>query len=118
MGIADSLKVISAGVVWRTFGTASAGKTLLDTMAGDHEQERMLAGMSLVKAGERSIGLIEEAVTSGQASPSAVKLLADIGGPRSKTLLTNIAAEPGELSEAATQSLDLLNRIDALGEDD
>ncbi|MFQ5555288.1 MAG: hypothetical protein ACE5GC_07970 [Acidimicrobiia bacterium] len=118
MGIAGSLRVISAGVAWRTFGATAAGEALLDAMAGAAEQERMLAGMSLVKAGDRTIDLIEKAVTAGRVSPPAVRLLADIGGPRCRALLADIATESGEMGEAAAQALDLLDRIDALSEEE
>lgn len=118
MSLGESLKVIGAGVAWRTVGSKAAGKTLLAAVAGEDEQERALAGMSIVKAGDRSIGLIENARASGSLSPSAVRLLADIGGARSRALLTEIASGEGPLVEAAVESLDLLDRIDALGQDD
>jgi hypothetical protein len=113
-----SLKVIGAGVAWRIAGSEAAGMTLLEAVAGEDEQERALAGMSIVKAGDRSISLIENARVSGTLTPPAVRLLADIGGARSRALLTEIAAEEGPLVEAAVESLDLLDRIDALGPKD
>ncbi|MEA2023048.1 MAG: hypothetical protein U9N79_02020 [Actinomycetota bacterium] len=118
MRFGRSANVIRAGLAWRAFGSSGAGATLLEAMSGADEQERMLAGMSLVKAGERSVDLIDEAYASQQATAPMVRLLADLGGPRSRTLLTEIAAEPGPLAGAATDSLDLLDRIDALGETD
>ena len=118
MNVGTSLKVIGAGVAWRTVGYEDAGETLLEAVSGDSEQERLLAGMSIVKAGERSIGLIGKARESGRLTPTVVRLLADIGGPRSRVLLTEIAAEPGRLAEAAVASLDLLDRMEALGATD
>ena len=113
------LKVLFAGTAWRTFGSNDAGQTLLEAMSGGDEQERMLAGMSLVKAGDRSIGLIQEAIASNRASPAMVRLLADLGGPEARSILNEIAiGEPDELKYAAEQSLDLLNRIDALPPED
>ncbi|GMQ86377.1 MAG: hypothetical protein BMS9Abin07_1952 [Acidimicrobiia bacterium] len=114
MGLGASLKVIGAGIAWRTAGSAAAGDTLLEAVSGDGEQERTLAAMSMVKAGERSIALIERARASGRLTPTVVRLLADIGGARSRALLTEIAAEPGPLAEAAVGSLDLLDRMEAM----
>ena len=57
MNIGRSANLIRAGFAWRTFGSSGAGVTLLNAVAGDDEQERMLAGMALVKAGERSLDL-------------------------------------------------------------
>jgi hypothetical protein len=118
VSIGGSIKVISAGAAWRTFGYTQAGEVLLNALSSDDEQQRMLAGMSLVKAGERSIELIANAAASGRASPAAVRLLADLSGPRCRALLTKIAAEPGDLGMAANQSLKLLDRIDACGNEE
>jgi hypothetical protein len=114
MGIAGALKVIGAGTAWRAAGRPGAGRVLLEAVAGEDEQERMIAGMSLVKAGERSIDLIERAVADGAATPATVRLLADLGGPRARELLAAIASHSGELGRAAAESLELLNRIDGL----
>lgn len=115
MGVGSSLKVIGAGVAWRALGAESAGDGLLRAFASDDEQERALAGMSLVKAGERSIDLIEKARSEGRLTPSLVRLLADIGGPRSRVLLAELAAGSGPVAEAAVESLELLDQIESLG---
>lgn len=74
----SAARILLAGVMWRTFGTRRSGETLLSAMAGDNEQNRMLAGMSLVKAGERSEKLIEKKVETGEAPPPVVRLLDDL----------------------------------------
>lgn len=109
------IRILLAGSAWRLFGSDGAGESLLEAMSGDDEQQRMLAGMSLVKAGDRSIDLIQNTLSSGHATPPIIRLLADLGGPRARSMLKEIAAgEPGELVETARQSLDLLDRIEAL----
>lgn len=117
MSLGDSLKVIGAGMAWRTVGSEGAGYTLLDAFSGESEQEKALAGISLVKAGERSIDLIDKARETGRLTPSVVRLLADIGGPRSRGLLTEIAAEEGPVAAAATETLQVLDQIDAMEDD-
>jgi len=116
MSFGRSANLIRAGFTWRAFGSSGAGATLLDAMAGDDEQERMLAGMSLVKAGDRSLDLISAAYASGNATPQMVRLVADIGGPRARPMLTEMAASPGPLADTIADSLDLLDRIDSLDE--
>jgi hypothetical protein len=112
MDLGRSANLLRAGLVWRAFGSSGAGATLLDAVAGDDEQNRMLAGMSLVKAGDRSLDLIEQAHASGNATPQMARLVADIGGPRARPMLAEMTAEPGPLADAASDSLDLLDRID------
>ncbi len=115
MGVGSSLKVISAGMAWRTVGAKSAGDTLVRAFESGDEQDKALAGMSIVKAGDRSIGLIEKARSEGHLTPSLVRLLADIGGPKSKGLLAEIATSDDSVAAAAHDSLDLLNQIEDLG---
>ena len=114
MNFGRSANLIRAGFAWRAFGSSGAGATLLDAITANDEQERMLAGMSLVKAGDRSLDLIEEAYAAGNATPQLVRLVADIGGPRARPMLTEMAAEPGPVADAASDSLDLLDRVDRL----
>jgi hypothetical protein len=90
---------------------------LLDAFSGSDEQEKMLAGISIVKAGERSVDLIEKARQSGRLTPEVVRLLADIGGPRSRVLLTEISGDDGPVADAATESLEVLDEIEASEED-
>jgi len=109
--------VIGAGLAWRTVGSDSAGYALLEAFSGDDEQEKMLAGISLVKAGERSIGLIEKADQTGRLTPEVVRLLADIGGPRSRALLGDLSGSAGPVGTAARESLQVLDQIEDLEAD-
>ncbi len=109
--------MIGAGVVWRTVGSESAGYALLEAFSGDDEQEKMLAGISLVKAGDRTVELIEKARESGRLTPQVVRLLADIGGDRSRGLLTQITTDEGPVATAAVESLQVLDQIEAMEDD-
>ena len=109
--------MIGAGLAWRTVGPNSAGYALLEAFSGDDEQEKMLAGISLVKAGERSVDLIEKAGRTGRLTPDVVRLLPDIGGPRSRALLVELSGETGPVAAAATESLQVLDQIEAMEDD-
>lgn len=112
-------RVIAAGTTWRWFGSQRAAETLLKAASGNDEQNRMLAGISLVKAGQRSFDLIEDKVEAGQASPSLVQLLTDIDSVRARDLLQKIATgEPGEVAETARECIELLDRMDAVEDDE
>ncbi len=111
-GTSSSIRVLAAGASWRLFGTARAGETLLSAVEGGNEQDRMLAGISLVKAGQRSFDLIEEKIASGEATAPVIRLLPDIGGEKARGLLEKVAAgEPGGAATAASESIELLDRI-------
>jgi hypothetical protein len=117
VSLGGSVKVIGAGLAWRTVGSESAGYALLDAFSGDDEQEKMLAGISLVKAGERSTDLIEKAAKTGRLTPDVVPLLADIGGPRSRALLNELSGEAGPVATVARESLQVLDQIEDLEDD-
>jgi len=104
-----------AGASWRLFGSRRAGETLLEALSGDDEQNRMLAGMSLVKAGQRSLRLIENKLNDEKGSVPLIRLLPDVGGEDARDLLEKIAARnSGDMAEAATECIDLLDRVKAL----
>lgn len=115
----SAFRVIAAGIAWRMFGSRTSGAILLQAMAADNEQNRMLAGMALVKAGDRSFRLIEKEITNEKGSVPLkkgsvpiIRLLPDIGGERARKLLEDIAAgESREVAVAATECIDLLDRM-------
>jgi hypothetical protein len=97
------------------FGSRRAAGTLLQAASGDDEQNRMLAGMSLVKGGRRSFDLIEKQLAAGKASAQLVQLLPDIDAVRAREVLRKVLqGEPGEIAETAKHCIDLLDRIDRL----
>lgn len=114
MSLGGSLKVIGAGLAFRSVGSEGAGYTLLEAFSGDDEQEKLLAGISLVKAGGRSVDLIEKARGTGRLTPEVVRLLADIGGSRSRALLAEISQGEDSVAAAATESLQVLDQIESM----
>ena len=107
------LRILAAGAAWRLFGARQSADLLLAAVAGDNEQNRMLAGMSLVKAGQRSFRLIEDKLDRGEASSAALRLLPDIDGPASRKVMDRVVeCGPSELHDTARQCIELLDRID------
>ena len=102
-----------AGALWRTFGLAGSARTLLEAFSGDNEQNRMLAGMSLIRAGDRSFDLIEDEIVNGRATPNALQLLADIDHDRARAVIAPLAQGGGQLASAASDCLATLDRIEA-----
>ena len=104
-----------AGASWRLLGSRGAADMLLEAVSGDDEQNRMLAGMSLVKAGQRSFRLIVDKIDAGEATPAIVRLLPDIAGEKARPILDDLAVRAsGEVQQAATECIDLLDRIQDL----
>ena len=105
-------RVLAAGLLWRLFGVRGSGETLVQAFAADDEQNRMLAGISLVKAGHRSFDLIEQKVEQGQASASLIRLLPDIDDQASRPVLERLAGgDDKELAAVANQCIAMIDRI-------
>jgi len=105
-------RVLVAGLLWRLFGARKSAETLLDAFAADNEQNRMLAGMSLVKSGRRSFDLIEQKIEQGKASALLIRLLPDIDNQASRAVLERIAGrDDKELATVANQCIAMIDRI-------
>jgi len=111
------LRVLTAGLMWRWFGAQGSGDTLLEAVSSQNEQNRMLAGMSLVKAGDKSFDLIEDQIDTGHATPSAVRLLPDIDPDRARSVMQKVSTSGGDLVETATECIDTINRMESVDDD-
>ena len=91
---------------------------LLEAFTSGNEQNRMLSGMSLVRAGARSFDLILREIEQGGNAAGLVRLLPDIDDRRSRPILEQVAAgQDPEAAEAARQCLATLERQDLLDKD-
>ncbi len=113
MSLVSSAKIAAASAVWRLTGLESAGRVLVGSVATGDENSQALAGVLLVKAGERSVPLITEALTAGAASTELVDVLASIGGATARNGLERVASAPGsEITISAQKALKDLDEID------
>jgi radical SAM superfamily enzyme with C-terminal helix-hairpin-helix motif len=99
---------LAAGMTWRSVGFRPAGRTLLRSLEAEG-QERTIAGMALVQAGERSVELIEDDLDTHGASKIIVQILADIGGTHARSVLERIGEAEGEVGALAR---DLAQQMD------
>ncbi|MGD9525850.1 hypothetical protein [Pseudonocardia sp.] len=105
--------LLAAGVTWRWSGLRTAGNTLVDAADGGDETGRVLACILLVKAGDRSVPLVTEALLAGRGGPDLVDVLASIGSPRARAALDEVARDASaECRAAAQDALRTLDRIE------
>lgn len=103
-----SFGAVTAGVTWRSTGLRPAGRALLRSLEAEG-QERTIAGMALVQAGERSVGLIEAGLDDRGVSRIQVQILADIGGAQAKRVLERIGTGDSEVAELARKLADAMD---------
>jgi hypothetical protein len=112
MGAAASARLLAVGTAWRLTGLDAAGRSLVTAVEDGTEDEQALAGMLLVRAGDRSVPLITEAILAGSSSPALVEVLASIGTETARAALERATqARPPEVAVAAEQALRTLDEI-------
>ena len=72
-------KVVASAAAWRTFGSKSAGRVLINALSSPNENVRIIAGMLLVKGGRRALPLLREALKGRSALVTVITIVGDIG---------------------------------------
>jgi HEAT repeat protein len=110
MRIAGAMGIFLANAIWRVTSLSVAGRVLLRALGSRDETVRTLAGMFLVKAGQRSIPLLEEAIEKRDHLPIVLIILGDIGDRRFITELRHFSEDlDPEVARAARHALRILN---------
>jgi hypothetical protein len=118
---AGAARLIGVGTVWRATGAATAGRRLVAAVARGDEDEQAVAGMLLVRAGDRAVPLVAEALAAPATGTVHVEVhvevlvdvLASIGSPPARAQLRRLAAAPSaQVADAARAALRALAEID------
>lgn len=122
MGAVTSARILAAGATWRLTGIAAAGDALLTATTAGSETERTLAGMLLVKAGNRSVPVVSDAVLTGKGTADLVDVLASIDTADARAALVRVAQAPPstvapQAQVAAAEALRTLEQIHRRDED-
>ena len=72
-------KVAAGAVTWRTIGLNAAGRKLIDALASQDENVRVIAGMSLVKGGVKALPLLRDALINRRNLATVISIIGDIG---------------------------------------
>ena len=74
-------KVVVSATAWRLAGLNAAGRALIQALASRDENVRVVAGMSLVKGGNRALPLLRDALDSRSVLAMVITIIGDIGDP-------------------------------------
>ena len=111
MKLGESAAVLAAYAAWRMTGWYRGGRTLIEALASADETNRTVAGILLVRAGERSVPLLRDALGRGQSVPMALRLLGDIGARELEGQIGEYArSEDPAIARAAREALRALQR--------
>jgi HEAT repeat protein len=102
MQVLRAAGLFAANAIWRTTGSQAAGRTLLNALASSDPNIRTIAGMFLVRAGDKAVPLIEEALHRQLNLPQVLVMAGDIGSKKLEPELQKFAAHPDpQVSRAA-----------------
>jgi HEAT repeat protein len=101
--------VFACQAVWRLTGLRSAGRALVGALGSADDGVRVIAGMFLVRAGQRAEPLLKEAMHNRQALPMVLSILADIGDQGFEPELRQFTRDGDpEVAQAAQEALRVL----------
>jgi hypothetical protein len=103
---------IATGTTWLLTGADSLGRKLIEALTSDDDDSKTLAGMYLVKGGERGRRLVVDALEKGAEAPELVTVLQSLGGPEAEAALADLAEhEERPLAGQARRALNELTEI-------
>lgn len=101
--------LFAANAVWRATGSQAASRVLLNGLASSDPNVRTIAGMLIVRGGERAVPLIEEAIRRKLNLPQVLVMAGDVGAKKLEPELQRFAAHPDpQVSQAARDGLKIL----------
>ena len=94
---------------WRITGLRSAGWRLVRALRSRDETVRTVAGIFLVREGDRAVPLLHEALHRRESTEMTLRILGDIGDPNSEPELARFADDADEdVAQAARDALENL----------
>jgi hypothetical protein len=107
--VARAARLLAQSALWRATGWRAAGRPLVAALGSPEEDVRTLAGILLVRGGERAKPLLEEALRQREHLPMVVNVLASLEDSRYEPSLRTLAKDPDpRVAEAAREGLRLL----------
>lgn len=110
MKLGATARLAAQNAAWRATGSRAAGGAVVRALSSGDEMLCTMAGMMLVRAGERALPLVRDAVRQRLGLPTSLTVLADIGQAEDAELVRGFTGDPDpEIRAAARDALELLS---------
>lgn len=76
MSAPGSAALLAAAAAWR-LGVTAAGRKLVDALSSADENERLIAGMMLVKGGDKAVPLLRDELQHPRNLPHLLRVIGD-----------------------------------------
>jgi hypothetical protein len=87
--------LLGENAIWRVTGLRAAGRTLVNALASPDPNVRTIAGILLVRAGQKAEPYIEEAIHRQLNLPQVLVMAGDIGAKKTGTGAEEIRIRSG-----------------------
>jgi hypothetical protein len=95
--------LLGANAIWRVTGLRAAGRTLVNALASPDPNVRTIAGILLVRAGQKAEPYIEEAIHRQLNLPQVLVMAGDIGAKKLEPELKKSGSDRDGLRILAAQ---------------
>jgi len=107
--VARAVRLMALSALWRATGWRAAGRPLVAALDSPDEDIRAMAGILLVRGGERAEPLLDEALNQREHLPMVVSVLASLDDRRYESKLRTLAQDPDpRVADAAREGLRVL----------
>lgn len=105
MSVAGRASVLAVGAAWR-LGVPGTGGRLAAALGSDDDQERLIAGMVLVRGGAKAIPVLTTALRRGRRLPHVLRVIGDAAPAAfAVELERHAAADDPDVRQAARDAL-------------
>lgn len=109
--LAESAKLFASYFVWRWTRLAPAGRALIDGLNSTDPNNRMIAGMFLVRGGARGLPLVRNALERGLGLPVILNVAGDLGSAELIPVVERYTrSDDQQIARQASQTLKLLRQ--------
>jgi hypothetical protein len=106
MRVAGAARLFAIEALWKSTGSASAGRSLVRALGSDDEDLRTIAGTFLVRGGRRAEPLLLEALARDENPAMVVSVLGDIDDPALEPVFSRLRTHPDpDVARAARDGL-------------
>lgn len=111
MQVANAVRLFALKGLWTVTRLPVFGRPLVRALGSTDPNIRNIAGILIVRAGQRSVPLLTQALASGENPEMVLRVLGDVAGPELKSSILKFIQDPDV--HVADAARDAIKNIDA-----
>jgi len=112
--LGEAAKLFASYFLWRGTGWGFPGRALIAGLDSKDANNRLIAGMFLVRGGSRAVPLVREALERGRGLPAILNVAGDLGSRELIPLIGRyVHSDDPRVARQAAQTMEWLQRRDS-----